>query len=78
MRSMNLKKLTSLLKVRSKHSGYQALHPLIRSSLGVELPGFGKEESARWAYIMKRSNLAGKTVLDIGSNAGYFAIAASC
>lgn len=70
------KHLTRLLELRSKHSSYQELHPCLQNFLRIEQSPVGKREFARWQYMNANLVLAGKTVLDIGANTGYFSMAA--
>lgn len=68
--------LEPMLAARSKHSTYQALHPLVTSLVGTEYLPPGKRESARWAFMSRRLPLQGLRVLDVGANTGYFSLGA--
>ncbi len=68
--------LEPMLAARSKHSTYQALHPLVESLVRPEYLAQGKRESARWEFMSSRLPLQRLRVLDIGANTGYFSLAA--
>lgn len=69
--------LARLTRVKSKHSGYQVLHPKLAAlvpEIGYHPPG--KYEEERLAYMTLNQPLVGLRVLDIGANTGYFSLAA--
>ncbi|WP_416560853.1 class I SAM-dependent methyltransferase [Limnohabitans sp. yimb22184] len=68
--------LASLLAARSKHSAYQELHPWVRHLLGEGASPRGKSEEARLAHMQAQLPFAGRRVLDIGANTGYFSFGA--
>ena len=68
--------LTQLIKAQSKHSEYQFLHPLLTDALDLDYQPAGKHEMQRQAYMQAHVSVAGKTVLDIGANTGFFSLAA--
>lgn len=68
--------LEPMLAARSKHSTYQALHPLVEPWVRSEYLAPGKRELARWQFMSKRLPLHGLRVLDIGANTGYFSLGA--
>lgn len=59
----------------SKHASYQELATWVREALPDIVPlRSSRHESARLQYMLDRIDLAGKSVLDIGSNCGFFAL----
>jgi SAM-dependent methyltransferase len=65
--------LQELYMRQSKHSNYQMLPRRLRRLLGegaVETKS--RYEQERMAFIAAHVNLAGKSVIDIGANTGYF------
>ncbi|MET0384049.1 MAG: class I SAM-dependent methyltransferase [Burkholderiaceae bacterium] len=69
--------LRALYDTRSKHSAYQLIHPTLLPHLG-EAAGLpvGKQEAQRQRWFERAVPMAGKSVLDIGANTGYFSFAA--
>ena len=69
--------LRALYDAHSKHSSYQLIHPTLLPLLGdtTGLPA-GKLEEQRQRYFERAVPMAGRTVLDIGANTGYFSFAA--
>lgn len=69
--------LQSLYGQRSKHSGYQEVHPTLA---GLLAPGTGpvanERDRLRQRYFDAAVPCAGARVLDIGANTGYFSFAA--
>ncbi|GGK73222.1 class I SAM-dependent methyltransferase [Amphritea balenae] len=75
MRS-NKTDLISLIEMKSKHSDYQEVHPLLKDYIGSGHKAAGKNESLRNDYIQKHTSYKNKSVLDVGANTGYFTFAA--
>jgi SAM-dependent methyltransferase len=73
----NTSSLKALYLQRSKHANYQLVHPMVAQLLGdtSDLPA-GKLEAERQAYFDRALPLLGASVLDIGSNTGYFSFGA--
>lgn len=69
--------LRALYDARSKHSSYQLIHPTLLPLLGDAegLPA-GKQEAQRQRWFERVAPMAGRSVLDIGANTGYFSFAA--
>ena len=69
--------LRALYDAQSKHSSYQLIHPSLLPLLGDAsgLPA-GKLEEQRQRFFERAVPMAGRTVLDIGANTGYFSFAA--
>ena len=69
--------LRALYDAQSKHSSYQLIHPTLMPLLGDAsgLPA-GKQEAQRQRWFDRVVPMAGKSVLDIGANTGYFSFAA--
>lgn len=69
--------LRALYDAQSKHSSYQLIHPSLLPLLGDAsgLPA-GKLEVQRQRFFERAVPMAGRTVLDIGANTGYFSFAA--
>src|SRR5882724_10377824 len=61
---------------RSKHSVYQSLPEFVEQALGltIELDHAWRSDRPRYAYLTSRLSFAGKSVLDIGANTGYFTL----
>lgn len=49
---------------------------MVLELLDADLSPAGKRESLRWEYMADLSEFAGKSVIDIGANTGYFSLAA--
>ncbi len=71
----NVKKLRALYFTGSKHSNYQMVYKklLPQLQLNNNLVSKPKYEMERLDFIVKNIDIKGKTVLDIGSNTGFFA-----
>lgn len=68
-----LKELWAETTRSHKHSSYQRLPDCLMQLMGFEHGNFSsKEDAARLAYIMSKTNLIDKRVLDIGCNTGFF------
>jgi len=66
-------RLQSLYMQQSKHSGYQILADRLRELLPQErIVVRSRQERERLQFIATTLELAGKRVLDIGANAGFF------
>jgi len=72
-----LESLINLVKIKSKHSDYQILHPFVESLFqkGSYQPS-GKSEMKRLQYMRSCHSQKGLRILDIGANTGFFSIAA--
>lgn len=66
------------LEIISKHSHYQALHPILCSLFKVPESYQPRKmlERERAEFVKKHLSLQGKRVVDIGANSGYFTLAA--
>ncbi|MGI9237275.1 MAG: class I SAM-dependent methyltransferase [Woeseiaceae bacterium] len=68
-----LEKLISLYGKNSKHSNYQILPAKLAKVLGEDaVDVLSRYERERFEFILENLPLAGKTVLDIGGNTGFF------
>lgn len=65
--------LKTLYMKGSKHSNYQVLPRKLAAVLQTEhLQIQSRSEEARLAYILRHLDVAGKTMIDIGGNTGFF------
>ena len=70
-------RLKELYNRNSKHSNYQLLHASIAKQISVDsIRVNSRYEQERLAYISGNVELAGKKVLDIGGNTGFFTFSA--
>jgi len=69
-------KLAELVALKSKHSVYQLLHPLLQPLVSSEYQPLGKHEVERQRYMAEHLSIEGRKILDIGANTGYFSFAA--
>lgn len=68
-----LKELWAETTRSHKHSAYQSLPDRLAQLLDVEHDNVpSKEDAARLAYILSKTDVLGKRVLDIGCNTGFF------
>jgi SAM-dependent methyltransferase len=65
-------KLKELYSINSKHSNYQLLPDRLKALIGDDVVTVSRYEKARLEYILSKVNIAGKSILDIGGNCGYF------
>jgi hypothetical protein len=66
-------KLVELYANKSKHSNYQILPTRLHLLLdAADVQTSTRHEKERLAYITSKINFAGKSVIDIGANTGYF------
>lgn len=66
-------KLIDYYSNTSKHSNYQVLASSLKSVLGSDdVQTRTRSEQERLEYILRNIDVAGKTVLDIGGNTGFF------
>lgn len=77
MTNEQLNQLEHLYMQASKHSAYQEVHPAItgKSKLLNEI-GHSKHERYRQNYLDNKLDYKNSTILEIGSNTGYFSISA--
>jgi SAM-dependent methyltransferase len=69
----SLDRLNALYRQQSKHSQYQVLPPKLRQLLATEgLETHSRHEDERFLFINSVLDFAGRTVVDIGANTGYF------
>lgn len=67
--------LTRYYSNKSKHSNYQVLAPALQEYMGVSAESLEiktRQEKERFDFLLKHIDFAGKSVLDIGANTGYF------
>jgi hypothetical protein len=65
--------LLDALNKRSKHSQYQSLPDSLTALLGGgKVAAKGRYEKERMEYILKKIRIAGRSVVDVGGNTGYF------
>jgi hypothetical protein len=65
--------LLAALNKRSKHSQYQRLPDSLTGLLGGgKIEAKGRYEKERLEYILKKTQIAGRSVIDVGGNTGYF------
>jgi SAM-dependent methyltransferase len=73
----SLQRLRDLYRRQSKHAQYQVLPEALSQLLNAsEKPTRPRYEKERLNYICSRIGFAGKRVLDIGGNTGFFSIEA--
>jgi len=61
---------------QSKHAVYQSLPDFVQERLGLDLPlnhGW-RSDRPRYDYLVRKLDFAGKHVVDIGANIGFFAL----
>lgn len=68
------RRLVELYQATSKHSNYQALPSLLQKEIGDKIEAKTRHEKERLDYIASALDVAGKSILDIGGNSGYFTL----
>ena len=70
---MNIQKLKTLYQNTSKHSNYQILADCLKALIDTkDLDINSRFEEERLAFVKTQVNFAGKKIVDIGGNTGYF------
>ena len=73
----SIDRLRELYRARSKHSDYQRTAPALAPLLGDDcLPSVDRLEPERFLFLHRHLPLAGRSVIDIGANCGYFTLEA--
>jgi SAM-dependent methyltransferase len=77
MKAELIEQLRTLYSAASKHSSYQILPPKLGRLLGEsEIKPRSRHEAERFEFIKQHVSFAGKRVLDVGGNTGFFSFQA--
>lgn len=72
-----VEELRALYAAAGKHAHYQVLPERLAALVGTDgLETVSRYERERWRYILENVAIAGKTVIDIGGNTGFFSFEA--